>query len=137
VLDAFFQNHLALANRAAFVGGANGLDFEESSPEWLTASPVGHIALRATRAKDSDGWQLVALWKGAGQRPHESLILDHIAGAEFSYFGGAAGDAPRWRSDWPGPAAPSLVRLRFTPATDRPVEEMIVALRLADQGTEP
>ena len=137
VLDTFLQSHLAQANRSPFVGGSNGLDFEEVSPDWLATSPTGHIALRSARAENNDGWKLVAQWQGADERPHQSLILDRLAGVEFAYFGGPPGDTPTWRSDWPGPAAPSLVRLRFTAAADRPAEEMIVALRLVSRGDHP
>jgi prepilin-type N-terminal cleavage/methylation domain-containing protein len=136
VLDSFLQSHLAQANATPFTGTGTGLDFTELSPDWLTTSPMGHIAIRAQRG--NDGWRLLALWQGADAQPHESLILERLFGVEFAYFGSAgAGDAPAWRRDWPGPAAPALVKLRLTPAADRPAEEMIVALRLVSQGEQP
>jgi hypothetical protein len=79
---------------------------------------------------------LVLRWAapGATAAPQERVLVDGLAGLEFSYWPPAPAP-PGWRREWLGAALPALVRLRlrFTdPARHWP--DMVVRLVLEPLG---
>jgi type II secretory pathway component PulJ len=146
IAQNFLRNHLAQAHAGritasgtllapTFDGRSDALAFVELAPEH---PPIGLKRMTVRTERTGDGLRLVASWsavqRGATTKPiHESVLLQKLASVEFAYFGtDDPARTPAWRAEWQGRAAlPSLVRLRVGFAKDRPPQDFIVALRLA------
>lgn len=141
------------AGSGSFVGTDSSLEFLGPPPAQSLAGGIYKYSL-AVRVETS-GLRLVLHWQRRtpdgiqAQRPvgntapegaqrlqggGEVLVIDRIAGAQFSYFGGSEeGSRPRWRDRWQDEAkTPLLVRLQvsFPPGDRRLWPELVVAPQL-------
>lgn len=119
---------LALMPPYLGVPGYYLIEFREDS------GPGGRRSLSMSR-------RLVQPGAGEGEKSGETqerLLLDGIAGVEFSYFGADAPDEPpSWRDFWrDAPQLPALVRVRIVfPDDDRRTwPDLVVATHLRAQG---
>jgi prepilin-type N-terminal cleavage/methylation domain-containing protein len=127
----------------AFDGRPDGVDFVTLMPDQIARG--GYQVLSIGVARSTSSQRLQAEWKpferiGLPSReddvPHESLLVDDLTVAEFSYFGGDDPNAlGSWHPSWQGHRTlPSLVRIRLQQRGQAAVHEMTVALRLAENS---
>jgi general secretion pathway protein J len=86
---------------------------------------------------EGDGAALVLRWRRVFEgddETNETILIERITGARFTYFGGVEGDAgPDWQADWDKrPELPALVRLAIDfPDGDRRFwPDLVVAPRI-------
>jgi general secretion pathway protein J len=124
----------------AFDGSADSVEFVGLPPAHLALGGLHKFTVTVEK-NDAGVRQLVVIWRlirsdGTSttlSAPHRSVLLDHVAAVEFSYFGGSTSDAtPDWHDTWNDmPQLPLLIRLRIAFADGRRAPDMIVALRTA------
>ena len=143
VVQGFIRRHLSQAyplvvsdsrgeRRISFVGRPDTLEFTTLMPAHLGAGGFHRLVLSV--AADGAGKRLVLRRRlfqpGVEDSPgrpgaedeHESVLLERISGAAFSYYGATeANEEPEWRDAWEGAQSPPLlVRLDVTfPKGDR------------------
>ncbi len=121
--------------RISFTGRPDTLEFTTLMPAHLGVGGFHRLVLSvAAVTADGAGKRLVMRRRlfqpGVDDSPglpdaedeHESVLLERISGAEFSYYGATeANEEPEWRDAWEGaPSPPLLVRLGVTfPKGDR------------------
>jgi general secretion pathway protein J len=126
-----------------FDGRPDGIDFIGTPPDALSAGGLQQFSIGL--AKDGGGRRIVlrrALYQGKQSQPEapdaEPLeLLADVASFQINYFGtGAGGRTPQWQDTWREMTRlPSLIRVRITLADNRPVPDLIVAVRLSDDST--
>jgi general secretion pathway protein J len=121
-----------------FAGRANGVTFVGPTPASVATGGLQVLSLDfaaegAARGAIVANWRLYGGAEGtAAVGPRRSVLLDHIRGASFTYFGGVPGETPSWHSTWTGMTElPSLVRLSVEFADGDVMPELVVALRLS------
>ena len=146
VVQGFIRRHLSQAyplvvsdsrgeRRISFVGRSDTLEFTTLMPAHLGAGGLHRLVLSvAADGADGAGKRLVLrrrlfepgvevpLGRPGAEDEHESVLLEHISGAAFSYYGATEADEePAWRDAWEdAPSPPLLVRLGVTfPKGDR------------------
>ena len=127
------------AQTVVFEGRPDGVDFITVSPPHIGGQGFQRLSVQSGRG--ANGAHLIARWHSfsrahtesvSATMVHESVLLDDIAAAEFSYLG-KAGGAHTWQPRWQSRATlPALVRIRLSYAGRRPAEDLLVALRLGD-----
>jgi general secretion pathway protein J len=134
------------ADAIAFHGGSDALEFVTVLPPDLAPGGLYAFAIGTTDTPDDPGRSdLVVRWslfepvaEAAGEAPEstETLLLESIAGATFSYFGRPRPDAdPDWLETWPREdVLPALIRIAvaFADGDRRAWPELIVAPAAAE-----
>jgi general secretion pathway protein J len=123
-----------------FDGRSTGVDFVALAPAYL---PIGGYQVLSIRVDNDHGRnRLIALWRPfvrwaadqAAPADRTSVLLDEVASVDFSYYGSTNPKAaPAWQENWHlNRLLPALVRLRVNPGQGRPVQEFVVAPKLAE-----
>ncbi len=160
VVQGFIRRHLSQAyplvvsdsrgeRRISFVGRPDTLEFTTLMPAHLGAG--GFHSLVLSVVADRAGKRLVlrrrlfqpgvedSLGLPGAEDEHESVLLERISGAEFSYYGATeVNQEPEWRNAWEGAQSPPLlVRLGVTfPKGDRRYwPELVVRPRIGSLAT--
>lgn len=146
------------AEGIAFVGTDTSIEFVGPPPAQSLSGGIyqyglisrtgpGGVSLVLTwRPRGPEATQQKGKGRGARARPNETsartrrnetaegkevVLLDRLANAEFSYFGGSDEDVkPRWRDRWHDPSKlPLLVRVQvaFPPGDRRRWPELVIA----------
>ena len=144
---------------AAFVGHENAIEFLGPPP---AQSLVGGIyAYRLAAEPGTGGTRLVLEWRIRPPQPsrvrtrvtnaepaeqdklqasHEVVLLDHLGGAEFAFFGPPEdGGKSTWRNDWQNATTlPQLVRVKvdFRQGDGRRWPELLVEPRIASLSND-
>ena len=133
-----------LAKALDFVGEPDGVEFVVLMPAHLDVPGFYRIAFRLER--DQDGRHLLMERRtfdlgddlGAGKVLDQRILIDRIAGGEFTYFGAAEeGDPPQWREQWQDATIlPELVRLKmhFPVGDRRSWPELTMRTRITARG---
>lgn len=123
----------------AFDGRPDGLTFVGPTPASAASGGLQMLSV------DAGEGEIVAHWRAFGApagtvatSPRQSVLLDHVRHADFSYFGAVKeGEAPNWHSSWESKAdLPLLVRLTVEFADGAVMPELIVAIQLSSGGSE-
>ncbi|HUJ99076.1 MAG TPA: prepilin-type N-terminal cleavage/methylation domain-containing protein [Stellaceae bacterium] len=127
------------AAHIAFAGGPTQLLFLAPAPESTPEGGLMAYGLRfnpPTRGADGRlelGARLFDVPAGASGRT--TLLLDHVAKVQLSYYGRVARETrPSWNDEWDAARAlPSLARIAVAFSDGTTMPDLVVALRLAGQ----
>lgn len=120
-----------------FDGRPDGLDFVGVAPE---SSAVGGLQLFSVEFDPRTTRQLRVRWQlfgvpevGSQQGTHETVLLDRVARAAFSYYGTIPpAKGPAWHQAWQDmDYLPSLIRLDVTFLDGGHMPALTVAMRLS------
>jgi general secretion pathway protein J len=119
----------------AITGEANRLLFVSDLPTGLGATRRADITLEERTGR------LILAWtphrhEAAGAPPvvpTETELIRGVGQLEIAYYGAPAGELPLWRTQWPGPQFPLLIRirLRFPKGDARRWPDLIAAPQLS------
>jgi general secretion pathway protein J len=124
-----------------FAGDEHGLEFVILAPDNLGAGGFRLVDIGLDTASAMP--RLVLRWGDAprgenGSVPEiaPSVLIDRVEQVDFAYFGAAAeGEAAAWHPRWQTlPTLPRLIRVHVVLAGRRPVPDLVVALRLFNEG---
>lgn len=121
-----------------FDGRADLVAFANVAPEHLPEAGYQRLTLQVER--EGSGGRLVARWanlphwSAAPPEARDTVLLEDISKAAFSYYGRTAPNSPPvWTHKWGAKGAlPRLLRLQLTFADGTDAPELTIALRLAD-----
>ncbi|HEX8031925.1 MAG TPA: hypothetical protein VF491_25855, partial [Vicinamibacterales bacterium] len=132
-----FFDQTSVNRRIVFDGRPDGLDFVGVAPESSTVGGLQLFSVEFHRHPTSQlrvHWQLFGVPEvGLQQGTQETVLLDHVGRAAFSYYGTIPpAKEPAWYQAWQDMEyLPSLIRLdlAFLDGTNMPV--LTVAIRLS------
>jgi general secretion pathway protein J len=127
------------AARIAFAGGPTQLLFLAPAPESTPEGGLVAYGLRfspPTRGADGRLELGARLFDVPADAPgRTTVLLDHVAKVQLSYYGAVAREArPSWHDEWDAARAlPRLARIAVAFADGTTMPDLVVALRLAGQ----
>lgn len=122
-----------------FNGAPDQIEVITTSPSRLAMGGFFHLHLAVINV--GDGLRLLAEWREPprdNEAPSNtvlkpSILLDHLRGVRFAFFGTTDSESPSdWHDRWQGATAlPKMIRLRVEFADGWQVPDLIVAPQLA------
>ncbi len=132
------------SRKPQFSGRSDGVDFIAAAPDSVPAGGLQVLSIRLIDSGATDDVQLIVRTRPLRDDPdapaesQTTVLLDHLRGARFLYYGPERPrDPPDWRDTWQDMAyLPLLIRLSARFDDGEPVPGLAIALRLSSTVAE-